>query len=157
MCTCSGGLYWSSSSSTSAGPRCLLSPLSSTSSLTALRCGGGRGGCRCWGWRFTGFPPLGISKITSLSTYQLDARSRSGSSARGTVTRGRPSPPAAVYPPVNRGVLAVPAIKLRILSSLRISFSCQLCILGLRSITPTTRLNLLKNKNKQTKITQTPF
>lgn len=77
------------------------------------------------------------------------ARSRSGSSARGTVTRGRPSPPAAVYPPVNRGVLAVPAIKLRILSSLRISFSCQLCILGLRSITPTTRLNLLKNKNKQ--------
>lgn len=78
------------------------------------------------------------------------ARSRSGSSARGTVTRGRPSPPAAVYPPVNRGVLAVPAIKLRILSSLRISFSCQLCILGLRSITPTTRLNLLKNKNKHT-------
>lgn len=77
------------------------------------------------------------------------ARSRSGSSARGTVTRGRPSPPAAVYPTVNRGVLAVPAIKLRILSSLRISFSCQLCILGLRSITPTTRLNLLKNKNKQ--------
>lgn len=55
-------------------------------------------------------------------------RSRSGSSARGTVTRGRPSPPAAVYPPVNRGVLAVPAIKLRMLSSLSASCASWGCV-----------------------------
>lgn len=72
MCTCSGGLYWSSSSSTSAGPRCLLSSLSSTSSLTALRCGGGRGGGEVLGMALHRVPLLGISKITSLSTYQLD-------------------------------------------------------------------------------------